>query len=106
MVAPPVQVAWPAPVLKLMSGLGAGRTVEDALSILETQHAVSRDRVDETVAEGRQAADLAEEQLTSIAATDPATWRDRSQRHRPTRINTRQDWSKSPRSIICVARES
>ncbi|MFN8124898.1 MAG: hypothetical protein U0R64_00080 [Candidatus Nanopelagicales bacterium] len=44
-------------------------------AVLDSIYAVSHDRIDEAVAEGRQAVELAEQQRDLIAATDPSTWR-------------------------------
>ncbi|MBV1849394.1 hypothetical protein [Catellatospora tritici] len=49
---------------------------------LDSIYAVSAGRVDEAVAEGEQATDLARRMRDLVAATDPATWRDPDLRKR------------------------
>ncbi|GLW35849.1 hypothetical protein [Actinoplanes regularis] len=45
-------------------------------AVLGSVYAISRGHVDETIAAGEQAVAIAGEQYASVAATDPATWRD------------------------------
>ncbi|WBB80441.1 hypothetical protein O7606_03395 [Micromonospora sp. WMMD882] len=52
---------------------------------LHSIYAVTGGRVDEAVAEGRQAVTLARRMRDLVAATDPATWRDAALRERLTR---------------------
>jgi hypothetical protein len=49
---------------------------------LDSIYAVSRDRLDETIADGDRAVALAASMQETIAATDPATWRDATMRAR------------------------
>ncbi|MGI5237425.1 hypothetical protein [Dactylosporangium sp. CA-139066] len=49
---------------------------------LDSIYAVSRDRLEETIAEGDRAVALAASMQETIAATDPATWRDATLRAR------------------------
>lgn len=49
---------------------------------LDSIYAVSRGRVDEAIADGERAVTLAAQMHDEVAATDPATWRDATQRAR------------------------
>ncbi|GGM62972.1 hypothetical protein ACFFX1_42600 [Dactylosporangium sucinum] len=51
-------------------------------AVLDSIYAVSRDRVDEAIADGERAETLAAQMRDEVAATDPATWRDATQRAR------------------------
>jgi hypothetical protein len=45
-------------------------------AVLDSIYAISRGHVDEMIAEGEQAVVIADQQHATVAATDPATWRD------------------------------
>jgi hypothetical protein len=45
-------------------------------AVLDSIYAISRGHLDETIADGDRAAVIADQQRATVAATDPATWRD------------------------------